>query len=281
MKKEYHKLLILSIIGISALNFNVNLRENINNQGNIFISQDNTSDVIVDEIISDSIEIDSSSPNINNTTSQDSSSSQNSSSENSSNNVNNNSSNSSNSSSNEIKPTKKVKVYLNPSVQTKNLYVNNLGTEAEHMNDIVEYMVKELITVSYISLKYNLNFLSLGESIKDSNNYGSEIHLSLHSNAGGGQGSEIYTPIGKSHFGSYIYNEYTSKIGDFKKRGVKETSALYEIKNAKAENRALLELLFHDNVKEANFIVNNKKKIANILTQGIINYIEEFYLNIY
>ena len=273
MKKEYHKLLILSIIGISAVNFNVNLRDDINNQGNIFISQDNTSDVIVDEIISDSVEIDSSSPNINNTTSQDSSSSQNTSSE--------NSSNSSNSSSNEIKPTKKVKVYLNPSVQTKNLYVNNLGTEAEHMNDIVEYMVKELITVSYISLKYNLNYLSLGESIKDSNNYGSEIHLSLHSNAGGGQGSEIYTPIGNSHFGSYMYNEYTSKIGDFKKRGVKETSALYEIKNAKAENRALLELLFHDNVKEANFIVNNKKKIANILTQGIINYIKEFYLNIY
>ena len=60
MKKEYHKLLILSIIGISALNFNVNLRENINNQGNIFISQDNTSDVIVDEIISESVEIDSS-----------------------------------------------------------------------------------------------------------------------------------------------------------------------------------------------------------------------------
>ena len=278
MKKEKQKLLILSLICISVLNFNFHLRDTKNIIGNVFTSQDSSNDVIVDEIISDSVEIDSSS-NINNSTSQDYNTSQDLSNGNSSN--NNLGNNSSNSSNNEIKPTKKVKVYLNPSVQTKNLYVNNLGTEAEHMNDIVEYMVKELVTISYISLKYNLSYLSLAESIKDSNSYGSEIHLSLHSNAGGGQGSEIYTPIGNSHFGSYIYNEYTSKIGEFKKRGVKETNALYEIKNSKAENRALLELLFHDNVKEANYIVNNKQKIASILTQGIINYIKEFYLNIY
>ena len=63
MKKEYHKLLILSIIGISAMNMNVNLKESNKHLGNIYISQENhTSDIIVDDIISDSIYIDSSLP---------------------------------------------------------------------------------------------------------------------------------------------------------------------------------------------------------------------------
>lgn len=175
---------------------------------------------------------------------------------------------------------KKVKVYLNPSVQVNNLYVNNLGTEAGNMNDICQYMVEKLKNVEFISLKYNLRYLSLANSIKESNDFNADIHLALHSNAGGGQGSEIYTS-NDTHFATYIYEKYTSQIGNFKKRGVKINNTFYEIKNIKAKNRALIELLFHDNVNEATFIVNNKKKIAKILSNAIITYIQEFYFNIY
>lgn len=181
----------------------------------------------------------------------------------------------------EIQYSKQITVYLNPSVQTKNLYVNNLGTEAQHMNDIVRYMVEELSDIEFIKLTYNLNYLSLKDSVKQSNDLKSDIHFSLHSNAGGGSGSEIYTPINNTHFGSYIYDEYTRQIDDFKKRGVKQTNTLYEINNSKAEHRVLLELLFHDNLKEAKYIIDNKQKIASVLSQGIIKYIKEFYLNIY
>lgn len=175
---------------------------------------------------------------------------------------------------------KKIKVYLNPSVQVNNLYVNNLGTEAGNMNDICQYMVEELKNIEFISLKYNLRYLSLANSIKESNDFNADIHLALHSNAGGGQGSEIYTS-NNAHFATYIYEKYTSQIGNFKKRGVKINNSFYEIKNSKAKNRALIELLFHDNVNEATFIVNNKQKIANILSNALIDYIQEFYFNIY
>lgn len=175
---------------------------------------------------------------------------------------------------------KKIKVYLNPSVQIKNLYVNNLGNEGKNMNDIVEYMVEDLCNVDYIDLKYNLSYLSLSESVSESNKFNADIHFALHSNAGGGKGSEIYTSK-NNEFAKYIYDKYTKGIDNYEKRGVKTTSTLYEIKNSKAENRVLLELLFHDNAKEAQYIVDNKKYIADILSEGIKDYIKEFYFNIY
>ena len=50
------------------------------------------------------------------------------------------------------------------------------------MNDICEYMVEELKNVEFISLKYNLRYLSLANSIKESNGFNADIHLALHSN---------------------------------------------------------------------------------------------------
>lgn len=182
--------------------------------------------------------------------------------------------------SEEVMPENKVRVYINPSVQTKNLYVNNLGTEAENMNDIAEYMVEDLKNEKYIQLGYNLNYLSLSKSIQESNNFNADIHFALHSNAGGGCGSEIYTSS-DTCFAEYIYEKYTSEIDKFTKRGVKANSSLYEISHSKAKDRVLIELLFHDNQKEAEYIVNNKRKIAKILSEGIKSYIKEFYFNIY
>lgn len=184
-----------------------------------------------------------------------------------------------NSSAAEVSYDRKVKVYLNPSVQTANMYVDNLGSEGKNMNDICEYMIDELKDAEFIDLKYNLSYLSLAESVRESNDFNADIHFALHSNAGGGKGSEIYTST-DTQFAQYIYEKYNT-IGDFYQRGVKNGSSLYEISHSKAKNRVLLELLFHDNHQEAKFIVDNKQLIAHVLAQGIISYIQEFYFNIY
>ena len=182
-------------------------------------------------------------------------------------------------SSSAVSYSRKVKVYLNPSVQTANLYVDNLGNEGKNMNDICEYMVDELQSAEFIDLKYNLNYLPLAKSVQESNAFNADIHFALHSNAGGGKGSEIYTSS-DTRFAEYIYEKY-SAIGDFDQRGVKNGSSLYEISHSTAKNRVLLELLFHDYHQEAKFIVDNKERIAHVLAQGIIAYIQEFYFNIY
>lgn len=172
-------------------------------------------------------------------------------------------------------PSRKVKVYLNPSVQTWNQYCNNLGTEAEHMNNIAAYMIEELKNYDYIDLKANTNYLSLTNSVKESNTFNADIHFALHSNAGGGKGVEVLT-INSKKFSNTMYEGFF-KLGDFNRRGIKDGSRIYEIKNSKASDVALIEILFHDNENEAKFIVNNEKHIAQNLTNSLIDYICEYY----
>ena len=184
------------------------------------------------------------------------------------------------SSSSTSKPTsrEKLSIYLNPSVQTKNMYINNLGSEAENMRDIAELMYKELKLVSYIDIEANIakNGLSLSQSVNQSNSRKRHIHFALHSNAGGGQGTEIYTKGSNKTFATTMYESFLG-LGNFKRRGVKDGTHLYEIKNVKADHVALIEFAFHDNLKEAKFIVENKALIANQMAKSILKYIDTYY----
>lgn len=170
---------------------------------------------------------------------------------------------------------RKIRIYLNPSVQTRNLYVNNLGTEAEHMNNIARFLYNELCVYQFLDVKANLKFLSLTDSVNESNTFNPDIHFALHSNAGGGSGSEIFT-ISSYEFSNTIYNDFMS-LGNFKRRGVKDGSKLYEIKNSKAKDKALMEVLFHDNVEEAKFIANNEELIAHQFALSMIEYVYTKY----
>lgn len=178
------------------------------------------------------------------------------------------------------KPTsrEKISIYLNPSVQTKNMYINNLGSEAENMRDIAELMYKELKLVSYIEIEANIakNGLSLSQSVNQSNSRKRHIHFALHSNAGGGQGTEIYTKGSNKTFATTMYESFL-ELGNFKRRGVKDGTHLYEIKNVKADHVALIEFAFHDNLKEAKFIIENKALIANQMAKSILKYIDTYY----
>ena len=174
-------------------------------------------------------------------------------------------------------PRETIKIYLNPSVQVHNSYVNGLGTEAENMRDIAALMYQKLATIYYIDVEGNLdrNGLSLSKSVALSNSVQRHIHFALHSNAGGGSGTEIYTK-GDRSFATAMYEGFL-ELGDFKRRGIKDGNHLYEIKSSKAHHVALIELAFHDNVKEATFIVENKEAIAAKLVQSILKFIDKAY----
>ena len=50
-----------------------------------------------------------------------------------------------------------------------------------------------------------------------------------------------------------------------------------EIKNSKAKDKALMEVLFHDNVEEAKFIANNEELIAHLFALSMIEYVYTKY----
>lgn len=171
-----------------------------------------------------------------------------------------------------------IAIYLNPSVQIHNEYANKTGTEASNMRDIAALMFEELQTVSYIDVEGNIaqDGLSLTKSVQASNSKKRDIHLAIHSNAGGGVGSEAFCLPGHDEFAEHLLGDFVSFSGLIN-RGVKNGSHLYEVKNAKAEHVALIELAFHDNLKEANFIVSNKKQIAAALVDSILEFVRICY----
>ena len=167
----------------------------------------------------------------------------------------------------------KYSIYINPSVQYSNTYINNLGNEGTHMNEISNILVSLL--TSYTNLYvYANNFLpgkSLSNSVKESNNLDVDYHLAIHSNAGGGKGSEIFYSKTSYNFSKSILDSL-NEILPYSTRGLKDGSkSLYEIKSTTA-SACLLEILFHDDIKQANFIINNKYEIAKAIYEGIVSY---------
>ena len=167
-------------------------------------------------------------------------------------------------------------IYINPSVQYTNLYTSSLGNEGKHMNDISKLLVSMLDTYTNLEVYSNNSMpgLSLSSSVKESNNVNADYHLALHSNAGGGKGSEIFYTKSSYNFSKSILDSLND-ILPYKTRGLKDGSkALYELKSTKA-SACLLEILFHDEINQANFIIENKIEIAEAIYEGIVLYFLE------
>lgn len=84
----------------------------------------------------------------------------------------------------------------------------------------------------------------LKQSVNMANGKSADIFISLHCNAGGGEGVEVFTWKGKK-LDEAVHTCYElSRLG-FQNRGIKDGSKLYVIKNTKAP-AMLVELFFLD-----------------------------------
>ena len=77
------------------------------------------------------------------------------------------------------------KVFLSPSTQEWNKYVTG-GSEEQYMNLLADKM-EPYLTASGISYTRNDPNKNVNGAIEDSNNGKYDVHLALHTNAGGGQ----------------------------------------------------------------------------------------------
>ena len=169
-------------------------------------------------------------------------------------------------------------VFLSPSTQEFNVGYGDFGTEEYRMNRIADIVEQLLKSQGYTVYRNDPNE-KLSAAVRKSNEIGPDIHVALHSNASGqgynAQGPEIFanrpnTPGDKlAHF---IYDEIMEIYPDQSKgRGVLYTSSLYEIIRTNAP-AVLLEVAFHDNKDDANWIINNESEIAQAVVNGINKY---------
>jgi len=99
------------------------------------------------------------------------------------------------------------------------------------------------------------------------------VYLSIHSNAGGGEGFEIFTGPGQTESDKFakVFEKFYREMGkDFKFRGLKEEN-FYVLRKTDCP-AILVENLFFDNLKEAQFLMTaaGRQKIADIIVASIL-----------
>lgn len=170
------------------------------------------------------------------------------------------------------------RVYLSPSLQEYNLYVNG-GTEEEITNLIADAMEPYLLA-SGIEFTRNRPEMSLGEAIAASNEGNYDLHFAIHSNAapeslaGKLQGVDAY----------YFYNSpYGREMADIVTENMKQvypdgekvqsvaTTTLRELRRTNAP-AVLVEVGYHDNIEDAQWIKENIDQIAQALAKSIADY---------
>ncbi len=167
-------------------------------------------------------------------------------------------------------------VYLSPSLQEFNPYVGG-GNEEYYMNLVADAM-EPYLRASGINFVRNSPDMTLSQAINQSNNSAVDLHLAIHSNAspasnaGANTGADIYY-FPSSNQGERFADIIAENYRQVYPRDVQviPTSSLAEVRRTKAPS-VLVEVAYHDNVTDANWIRNNINNIARALSKSIAEY---------
>lgn len=170
------------------------------------------------------------------------------------------------------------KLYLSPSVQEFNPYSGG-GNEEYYMFLIADAM-EPYLRANNIEFVRNSPEMTLSQVIADSNKNAPDLHLAVHSNAspeasaGQNTGVEIYyypTSQKGRRFAEIIQGNYKPvyrEPGDIR---IIPTTNLAELKRTKAP-AVLIEVGYHDNPREAQWIRDNIDTIARALAKSVTEY---------
>lgn len=169
-------------------------------------------------------------------------------------------------------------IYLSPSTQEYNSYYNG-GTEEEWMNRLADAM-EPILEASGIQYVRNTPAMTAYTSIRASNAGNYDFHLALHSNASGaGQEGSQRGIIAFYYPGSADGQWAAQLIAD----GLKEiyplpdlvktepTTSIGEVRRVSAP-AVLLELGYHDNPQDADWIVQNLEPVAESIVRSLTKY---------
>ena len=168
-------------------------------------------------------------------------------------------------------------IYLSPSTQEFNPYVGG-GNEEYYMNLIADAM-EPYLTASGIRFSRNTPEMTAASSIQASNSGNYDFHLALHSNAtasgeGNIRGTDVY------YYPTSMKGKIFAEIAAANLRLIYPlpdrvrtvpTTAIGEISKTKAP-ASLIELAYHDNLQDANWIRNNINEIAQNLVLSLTEY---------
>jgi N-acetylmuramoyl-L-alanine amidase len=168
-------------------------------------------------------------------------------------------------------------IYLSPSTQEFNPYSGG-GNEEYYMNLVADAM-EPYLAASGIQFVRNTPEMTAASSIAASNSGVYDLHLALHSNAtasgnGSTRGSEVYyfpsSQSGKRF--ADILAENLQMIYPLPDRvRTVPTTSLGEVARVRAPG-VLVEIAYHDNPEDAQWIRDNIDEIARIIVLSLTEY---------
>lgn len=181
----------------------------------------------------------------------------------------------------------KPRVYLSPSLQEFNLFING-GTEEEYANLIADAM-EPYLQATGIEYGRNDPSMSLSEAIDQSNQGNYDFHLSIHSNAappslsGKIQGPDVYyysSSVYGRKMADIIVDNFKNIYPDESKVNAVPTITFAELRRTNMPAN-LVEVAYHDNIEDANWIKNNIDSIAKELSISLAEYFGIPFVNPY
>ncbi len=169
-------------------------------------------------------------------------------------------------------------IYLSPSTQENNLYVNG-GTEEEWMNRLADAMIPYLVA-SGIQYVRNTPQMTAASSITASNRGNYDLHLALHSNAspdgqyGQNRGIIVFYYPGSTQGqrAAEIIADDLRAIYPLPNRVRAEgTTAIGEVRRVRAPS-VFLEIGYHDNPDDATWVKNNLELLARTIVLGLTQF---------
>lgn len=168
------------------------------------------------------------------------------------------------------------KIYISPSNQEANLYATGGTNEKEQCHKIARACYNYLKTKGFnVKCTYNDNMY---ERVSESNVFGADIHLAIHTNATvnhnvtGGTQILLYSLTGeRKKVGEAVLNRLAPITPGKSAEKLIEKPSFYEVNSAKGIT-VYCECEFHDTKEGSDFIIKNTKLIGEAIAKGICDY---------
>jgi len=167
------------------------------------------------------------------------------------------------------------KIYLSPSMQSRNMYAYGGTTEMEQCNIIASHCANYLRNHGF-EVKVAPKGQEMQKSISESNSWGSDLHIPIHTNAynGSADGTLVMvysTAKNNMEPATCIYNSVFAVTPGTTRRAIQARPDLAELRDTKA-TAVYVECEFHDNLAIAKWIIENTKTIGEAIAKGVCEY---------
>lgn len=165
------------------------------------------------------------------------------------------------------------KIYISPSSQPANTYAVGNTNEQEQCRKIALALEKELDRCGF-NAKTGISD-SMYTRVPESNAFGADLHLPIHTNAFDGKVAGlrimVYKKGGEAEQIAKAIMATLAPITPGESDGISVYPGLYEVKNSNAIC-VYIEVGFHDNPEEAKWIIEHTQDIAVAIAKGLCNH---------